>query len=855
MPSQHDLFLSFATSDREREVAGRRLDLVTEVKTTLESFRHPRGGKAFRVCTFDQDFELHATTHEAMRAAISASRGMLVLCGAGAVGNANIEFELETARAYAQATEFPVIVARVDGPVARWFDDRLPVLPVSRDDGDDDDVPAIRLAVTFEVEPGMTLRAWRRRLVNECAKIVGKVLNVPPDQVRDRFELERRKRAARLGILTLVAVFAAGVAATMWRAGVIEGANRLAWNARSHLSSRCGTPRGIEFAIRALTSVPPWLGETPASAIVATHELLDQVRSELEIVCARRAVQSVMLLDRAAVVHCLEREVYWVSTDWPPERRLLTSQAHLVAVSEAGFVATSDDLFVSWHDRDGRLLRRHSLLGDKLTFLAFASAPVLVYGTTSGVSRWDAETEQPIRLQSIAGCLASPPPVLRGGFLVCARSERELVIIDVEDDRVVLRHPSAGRLRHFDLDPISLQVAVSEGDGEVHAGLVSIEPWAAPKCCWPTEDLVKVSEGGGRLLVEAPPRNQLQWIDVESREAWIGPGLSGPVNVAWLAPSGDRILAGTDRGGVCEWLPEEGSVTTLYCPQDPPLWVEGTHDQRVAVGWFQSHATIWWPHATRGVRGVSGHGSPSSGSGSPSGTASERSYRVLDRRLEATSQNGKVIWSQEHSEQTKTSRLVVEPSGELLLRFGNDGTREVLDAATGKSLWRRNVGTEAFDAAVFDGKAGLFLALNEGSVEAVNARSGETSYRLKLAPFELVQLFLSPDGARLAAIGYAGDEHSLFLVDTQRHEQVAVARIGKIDVCDLVFEENDVVSVRADDGTTLRFDLSQEAALSEACAVARMYDEIWRNVDATCVERATSVERSLASSSSQLSAR
>jgi hypothetical protein len=98
-----DLFLSFSSRDRVIEIQGKQVRLVDELKRALESHnRRAEGGKGarlrFRVCTYEEDFELEETVQGAMRETIRNCSSLLVVTSKSSAQSSHVRFELQTFR-------------------------------------------------------------------------------------------------------------------------------------------------------------------------------------------------------------------------------------------------------------------------------------------------------------------------------------------------------------------------------------------------------------------------------------------------------------------------------------------------------------------------------------------------------------------------------------------------------------------------------------------------------------------------------------------------------------------------------------------------------------------------------------
>jgi WD40 repeat protein len=185
-----DVFVSFCSADRRQPWFGRTIDIVTELKSALERYRHPDTGRRLRVCTYDEDFELGEEVRGVIARMIGQSAAVLFLSSKHAAASAFVRFELETARAV--FGEAGLIAALVDHPPHAAFPDLF--------------VPDAHGADLSAADCG-NRRVWDRRIDLEAAKIAARVWRLPLERVRDRFLLERqRTRRRRLGSIAIALV-------------------------------------------------------------------------------------------------------------------------------------------------------------------------------------------------------------------------------------------------------------------------------------------------------------------------------------------------------------------------------------------------------------------------------------------------------------------------------------------------------------------------------------------------------------------------------------------------------------------------------------------------------------------------
>lgn len=172
-----DAFLSFATEDRRKPWFGRSIDLVAELKGALERYRHPETNQRFRVCTYDEDFELDAEIRGAITGHIARSTAVLFLSTANAAKSEYVAFEI--AHVAKRGDRHLLLGALVDVEPAGAF-------------------PSIFAPGTHAADLSPADCAdrgdWRRRVELEAAKIAARVWNVPLRRVRDRFAIDRRRQ-------------------------------------------------------------------------------------------------------------------------------------------------------------------------------------------------------------------------------------------------------------------------------------------------------------------------------------------------------------------------------------------------------------------------------------------------------------------------------------------------------------------------------------------------------------------------------------------------------------------------------------------------------------------------------------
>lgn len=180
-----DVFLSFSTEDRHKMWFGHSIDVVGEIKRALERYRHPETSRRFRVCTYDEDFELDAEIRGAIINHIDRSKAVVFLSTTNAAQSPYVA--LEITHAAERGSDHPLLGALVDAEPARVFPSTFR--------------PGAH-AADLSAAGCQNRAAWRRRIELEAAKIVARVWSVTLLQVRDRFVTDQRRQ-------------------TIWRSGAV----------------------------------------------------------------------------------------------------------------------------------------------------------------------------------------------------------------------------------------------------------------------------------------------------------------------------------------------------------------------------------------------------------------------------------------------------------------------------------------------------------------------------------------------------------------------------------------------------------------------------------------------------------
>lgn len=190
-----DLFISYSSRDAITDIVGHNVKLIEHLKRLLESHYHPERlatgrRRRFRVCTYEEDFELQDSVEAAIRERIANAPFLLVICSKASAESSYIHEEL---RVYSE-------LWRGQSPLPAFWG-LLPerAFPEVFAEG--------AIAANLAASPDLDFKTWLKQLENESHKIVAKVWDIPVDVVYDRFEEERKRKKRRLflasGLVTL----------------------------------------------------------------------------------------------------------------------------------------------------------------------------------------------------------------------------------------------------------------------------------------------------------------------------------------------------------------------------------------------------------------------------------------------------------------------------------------------------------------------------------------------------------------------------------------------------------------------------------------------------------------------------
>src|SRR5215469_13558570 len=113
---RYDLFISYASNDREIALAHRRVGFISYLKRLLEQHRvvkaDARRTVPFRVCSYEDDFELGRPLPDEIRAQLDESACLLVICSRAAATREYVRLEIDH---FAQShSDRPIIAGQLD---------------------------------------------------------------------------------------------------------------------------------------------------------------------------------------------------------------------------------------------------------------------------------------------------------------------------------------------------------------------------------------------------------------------------------------------------------------------------------------------------------------------------------------------------------------------------------------------------------------------------------------------------------------------------------------------------------------------------------------------------------------------
>ncbi len=225
--AEHDLFVSHSSADCLVTVHGRHFRLIDRLKKMLEEHYHPSERvngrpRRFRVCTFEEDFQLTGQVKEAIEAQLERSRAVLVICSEASRDSRYVLSELEHFRA-----------GHPDKPLIAGLWNVMPdeAFPEFFPDGTVGANLAPSVVASFD--------DWLDQLEDESHKIVAKAWRLSVAEVYDRFQAERKRKKKRLvAAVAVVTLFLAGLAGLAVRQSLAirraEAHDRAAIEMRAH---------------------------------------------------------------------------------------------------------------------------------------------------------------------------------------------------------------------------------------------------------------------------------------------------------------------------------------------------------------------------------------------------------------------------------------------------------------------------------------------------------------------------------------------------------------------------------------------------------------------------------------------
>ena len=188
--TEFDLFISYASDDDILKFDNKEVSVVATLKKALEKHNYPNTvgirspGTNFKVCTFDEDFELGNTVESEIQNKIRSSSKLLVICSKASQLSEYVKEEILFYKSI-----------RNEAPLAAFYT-ALPNKAFPSTFNPD------HLAANLSVEPWMNLKQWQKQVENESHKIVANVWTQDLKTIFDRFKSARRRSRLRsIGIL------------------------------------------------------------------------------------------------------------------------------------------------------------------------------------------------------------------------------------------------------------------------------------------------------------------------------------------------------------------------------------------------------------------------------------------------------------------------------------------------------------------------------------------------------------------------------------------------------------------------------------------------------------------------------
>lgn len=728
---EFELFVSFSSKDVARRIFGRQTNVVVEVKRALEVYRHPDTQRAFRVCTFEDDFELKPEVSATICSMIDRASAVLVMCTREASASKYVQLEISHTQRTKPADR--LLAALVDLTPDALFPEAF-----SKD----------ALAANFGSADLDSHRSWQKRLEIECAKVAARIWGVRLLELYDRFLVERQRRIIRLAtafsVLGLVLLAAVGLA--IYNFVTTEQARSLAFH-RRYAADMASVDRAWRSA-----------GD------------IEQVKS---------------LLGRYSDAAVAEDPR---SFEWYAYQRLVTTERHSLgaqanpalasAVSNDGklvAIATQDEPVRVFDPVSGQVVATLSTATKGATAMAFIAGKNTLMVFSAGQAHVWPGQESGETLLELPGVGKVRDFAIRPG-----RDEGMLV-----DD--------TGRVFHFELESgaaremlrveeqTQYRVAYAGGETAIIAsgnGKVSVldaNTFAVRNSVILSDIRMEGALATAFDLAMIPSGDRIAILDTRTGLLSFSPHVGQYVTTVGLTENGNLFAVGGSWKGIELW-----QAPNL---RDPSTWryVEAL---RGFTGWpssarFVPGASLLigttlggdikiWDTARIGKKDYVAHADVVFAARplSPSGDIISADTSGLVRRWNA--QSGETVWQQQLD--SRSQGTAVAPALGQIAIAGDSGTVTLLDIASGDVAARRT--GYAPIASALSGRLLAWISEDGSSIEvhSVEAKDASTiTLRNTVlagdANLDVVCLAISPDGATIAA-GTSGG--LLFLIDVRR---------------------------------------------------------------------------------------
>lgn len=196
---RYDVFISYGSTDRKYTFEdGRTIDVIKTFKKFLEEHQHPNfPRRRFRVCTYEDDFDLDATVTEAICKKLQQSDVLLLFCSLSASESPYVAVELDYFKKVAHREVIP----------ANFLQTPYESFPNLFEE----DVLGVNLG------PTLNRRDWLKQARIESHKLAARVWGLPKQQTYDRFiASERRRFHVRLRLFLLFFFIVSSTSTVAW---------------------------------------------------------------------------------------------------------------------------------------------------------------------------------------------------------------------------------------------------------------------------------------------------------------------------------------------------------------------------------------------------------------------------------------------------------------------------------------------------------------------------------------------------------------------------------------------------------------------------------------------------------------